>query len=281
MLAGGLIVHSPDTLRAENSPFQSPGTGRYQPSFAKLRDTLYVLDTSYLEIRLNEQAIYQHFRSGRVDRYPCSTGDPRIKDGIATRQGVFTIGGRAKRTLSQQFQVYLNYWMQFDGGIGFHGLDSRSYYRHLGKRPSSHGCVRISNETGSKLFGKVRSGMVVYVHSGSPARILKFADSSLSGLQSIYDIDPIVINRRLEAVQIGRWYDSSLHVRIAITPRKTLPKKIGVGAVNSRLVVQYPIRPVSLPVAAPVPVPRIAAALPLPAPPDGEVGEHMLSSQSD
>lgn len=281
MLAGGLIVLTPDILRAENSPFRSPGTGKYQPSFARLRDTLYVLDTSYLEIRLNEQAIYQHFRSGHVDRYPCSTGDPRIQDGIATRQGVFTIGGRSKRTLSQQFQVYLNYWMQFDGGIGFHGLDGRSYYRYLGKRPSSHGCVRISNETGGKLFGKVRSGMVVYVHGGSPARILKFADSSLSGLQSIYDIDPIVINRRVEAIQMGRWYDSTLQMRIAISPRKNLPRKIGVGAVNSKLIVQYPIRPIALPVAAPVPSHKISPALPLPVQPNGEMGEHMFSSQSD
>jgi hypothetical protein len=236
----------------------------YQPSFNKLRDTLFLLDTTYLEVRLNEQMIYQHFRSGHVDRYPCSTGDPSIKDGIATRQGIFTIGGRSKRTLSQQFQVYLNYWMQFDGGIGFHGLDTRSYYRFLGRRPSSHGCVRISNETGTKLFGNVRSGMVVYVHGGSPARILAFADSSNPGLRSIYEIDTAILNKRIDAVRGGRWYDSSLQAQVVIPSRKKLPGKIAVGTVDPRMIVQYPIRLIELPLALPQPDRKIIPAPSLP-----------------
>lgn len=236
----------------------------YEPSFNKLRDTLFLLDTTYLEVRLDEQMIYQHFRSGRVDRYPCSTGDSRIKDGIATRQGIFTIGGRAKRTLSQQFQVYLNYWMQFDGGIGFHGLDSKSYYRFLGRRPSSHGCVRISNETGTTLFGNVRSGMVVYVHGGAPARILAFADGSHPGLLSIYDIDTALLNRRIDAVRAGRWYDSSLQVRVALPPRRKLPGTVAVGSVDPTMIVQYPIKLVQLPPVLTRPDRRIAPAPSLP-----------------
>ncbi|MEO5931905.1 MAG: L,D-transpeptidase, partial [Candidatus Kapaibacterium sp.] len=108
----------------------------YHPSFGRLRDTLFVLDSSYLEVRLDRQIILHHFRSGRIDTYPCSTGTPTITDGIATRPGIFSVQSKAKKTMSQEFQVYLNYWMGFDGGIGFHGLDGRSYYRFLGKRPS-------------------------------------------------------------------------------------------------------------------------------------------------
>lgn len=262
VLLGSLAAIPGAPLAAQ--PRQPAAPDRYEPSFNRLRDTLFLLDTTYLEVRLDEQMIYQRFRSGRVDRYPCSTGDPRITDGIATRQGIFTIGGRSRKTLSQQFQVYLNYWMQFDGGIGFHGLDSKSYYRFLGRRPSSHGCVRISNETGAKLFGNVRSGMVVYVHGGSPARILAFADSSSPGLQSIYEIDTAILNRRIDAVRTGRWYDSSLQAQIVIPFRKKLPGKIAVGVVDSRMIVRYPITPRHLPIDLPRPERRIAPAASLP-----------------
>src|SRR5688500_19086287 len=132
----------------------------YNPSFGLLRDTVLVLDSTFLEVRLNEQAIYQHFRSGRVARYTCSSGDPRIKDGIATREGIYAIQWKAKKHMSQTFQCNLNYWMPFDGGIGFHGLEGRSYYRHLGRRPSSHGCVRIANETGQKILKDAPRGTV-------------------------------------------------------------------------------------------------------------------------
>lgn len=213
----------------------------YRPSYGRLRDTLFLLDTTYLEIRLDQQMIYQHFRSGRVDRYPCSTGDPRVEDAIATRPGIFTIQAKAKKALSQQFQVYLNYWMQFDGGIGIHGLQGRSYYRFLGRRVSSHGCVRISNESGAKLFSNVANGTVVFVHSGSPARTLAFADSSLSGLRVIYEIDEAVFKKRLEAVAAGRWDDPVFKERIALAPRKRVRGSIAVGSVDPKRFTQFTI----------------------------------------
>ncbi|HVZ41676.1 MAG TPA: L,D-transpeptidase [Candidatus Kapabacteria bacterium] len=223
-------------------------TASYVPSFGLLRDTVFILDTAYLEIRLDQQKILYHFRNGRVESYLCSTGTPSIEDGIATRQGIFTIQSKAKKTMSQEFQVYLNYWMGFDGGIGLHGLDHRSYYRYLGRRASSHGCVRISNETGAQLFNKVSMGTVVYVHSGSPARIIAFGDSAMSGLEPIYDIDKGVLKRRLSAVAIGRWDDSSLGARLVIPARRRLHERIDVGSVNPKLVAQYRIPVLSIPV---------------------------------
>jgi hypothetical protein len=232
----------------------------YGPSFGKLRDTLYLLDTTYLEVQLDRQMILQHFRSGRVDTYTCSTGDPRIKDGIATRPGIFTVQSKAKKTLSQEFQVYLNYWMGFDGGIGFHGLDSRSYYRHLGRRPSSHGCVRISNETGAKLFGNVRNGTPVYVHAGSPARVIAFADSTLTNLRPIDENDGDLLASRLAAVAAGRWEDPSLGQHLALPRGKRPAAKVGVGYVDPRLTVQYPLRLIAMPVIPSAPGPLLSAA---------------------
>jgi len=256
---------------------QSLLTEPYAPSFAKLRDTLYLLDTTYLEVRLDQQMIHHHFRSGRVESYPCSSGDPRIKDGIATRPGIFTVQSKAKKAMSQEFQVYLNYWMGFDGGIGFHGLDGRSYYRYLGRRASSHGCVRISNETGAKLFGNVRNGTTVYVHNGSPARVIAFADSSMPGLRPLGTDDADLLAARLSAVASGRWSDASLAERLAIPRGKRLGLKVGVGQADPRLIVQYPLKIVAVPLVLPRSRPAPSRAMFLSLQPASE--DHDLSER--
>ncbi|HVK38101.1 MAG TPA: L,D-transpeptidase [Candidatus Kapabacteria bacterium] len=205
---------------------------RYEPSFGLLRDTVLVLDSTFLEVRLNEQMIYQHFRSGRVARYSCSTGDPRIKDGIATREGIYAIQWKARKHMSQQFQVYLNYWMPFDGGIGFHGLQGRSYYRYLGRRVSSHGCVRIANETGAKIFPSAPRGTVVWVHSGSPARIVRFGDTTRGDLIIMDGVNQQLLEARMTAVLEHRAADTSLAKPVAIRPGRPFGGRIAVGRVD-------------------------------------------------
>jgi hypothetical protein len=240
----------------------------YQPSFGFLRDTIYLMDTTYLEVRLDRQMIYQHFKSGRIDAYPCSTGDPRIKDAIATREGIFAIQWRAKSHFSEEFKVNLSYWMPFNGGIGFHGLPGHSYYKYLGRRPSSHGCVRISHEAGAKLFGSTQSGTVVYVHSGSPARLLQFADTALDrSLVVLRDIDTPLLGQRLDAILEQRWDDSLLASRLVI-PRMVFNERIFVGNVNPRQVTQFRIPLIRISVRpkalvdriTPVPLPIVLAS---------------------
>jgi hypothetical protein len=221
----------------------------YDPSYLLLRDTLFVLDSSFIEVRLDQQAIYQHFRGGRVRRYLCSTGDPRIKDGIATREGIFTVQWKSKRHMSKQFEVPLNYWMPFDGGIGFHGLQGRSYYRYLGRRASSHGCVRVSNETGAQLFRDSPRGTVVLVHSGAPARVVAFGDTTMQGLRVMESVETELLRKRLRAVTTFDPEDSSLAERLAVKPRTPWPAGVGVGRVDKRAVAQKRI-----PVLSPEPI---------------------------
>lgn len=234
--------------------------GQYEPSFALLRDTLYLLDTTYLEVRIDKQMIFQHFRSGRVQSYLCSTGDPSIDDGIATREGIFSVQSKAKKHMSSQFQVYLNYWMPFDGGIGFHGLEGRSYYKYLGRRRSSHGCVRIANETGAALFKTASTGTLVYVHSGAPARVIRFGDTTMPGLQVMNEIDYPLLARRLNAVVERRWEDSSLVPRLALPARRRISGKVGAGRINPTATVQKSIPLIERPIVPPVPVLRVTPA---------------------
>ena len=227
------------------------------PNFASLRDTLYVCDSVYLEVRLDKQMIYQHFRNGSVKPYSCSTGNPRQPDAIATREGLFQIQWKSKRYMSSQFQVWLNYWMPFDGGIGFHGLDGRSYYRYLGRRPSSHGCVRISNETGKSIFASAPSGTLVFVHSGAPARVLQFADTTEEGMTIVTQEHQELLDQRLKAVLERRVEDTTLQIRLALPAGKKDFRKIALGKAGHLAPVQYTIQPIRIPLLNELPAPKV------------------------
>lgn len=194
-----------------------------------LQDTLYVLDSLYLEINLDQQEIYRHYSDGRIDSFLCSTGNDKLPQGIATRPGIFTIKGKAERHISGRFKVPMLYWMPFDGGIGFHALEGNDYYIHLGYSPSSHGCVRVSNETGDELFQTTPTGTIVYVHDGAPARILQFAGETSRDLRVLKSSDRTLLRRRLAAVIEGRLDDPALRAKLAI-PRR-FASKIDVGSI--------------------------------------------------
>lgn len=213
---------------------------RYTPSVSQLRDTIFVLDSTWVEIRLDQQRIYQHYRDGRVQTHLCSTGNPAIPEAVATRPGIFTVQSKAKRTMSAQFESWLNYWIGFDGGIGMHGLDGSSYYKYLGRRPSSHGCVRVANETGASLFRTVPMGAIVFVHNGNSARVVTFASPNDTNLTVLDRVPEKLMDQRLDAVRQGLADDSTLVTRIAIAP-KTRFRKLSIVPFNPKVMVQYPI----------------------------------------
>lgn len=164
---------------SSNAPADGDGRPAARQSFlARIRpmkDTLYTNMPSYLELRLDRQRLYRRWRNGSVDTFNVSSGTPRLAKGIETRPGVFLVQSRISWLYSLQFDSTKVFnWLGFNWGIGFHSLEGRGYYRHLGVRPSSHGCVRLAEVDAKKLFETVELGTPVYVHDGSAARIVSF-----------------------------------------------------------------------------------------------------------
>ncbi len=147
--------------------------------FIPLRDTVYILSDKYISISLNEQKAVLHYRGDSVFTYKISSGTSRISKGVDTREGIYTVQLMARAAESRQFNnCKLLWWIGFNLNIGFHGLTTNSYYRHLGVKPTSHGCVRISREDGEDLYQRVSRGTPVLVYDSIPARIFAFADKS-------------------------------------------------------------------------------------------------------
>lgn len=141
-----------------------------------LRDTVYTNENLWLELRIDEQILYIHYRDGRTKTYPVSTGNKYLSKSIESRPGLFAIFLKEEVHLSSQFNnARMNYFMPYNMGIGFHGLQATGYYGNLGIRPSSHGCIRMRNEDVRVLFNECKIGVLVLAHRGYSTRVVGFA----------------------------------------------------------------------------------------------------------
>ncbi len=141
-----------------------------------LRDTVYTNENLWLELRIDKQELYIHYRNGKVKTYNVSTGNKNLSKGIESRPGLFAIFLKEEVHLSSQFNnARMNYYMPYNMGIGFHGLPGTGYYGFLGAQPSSHGCIRMRNEDVKVLFGECKIGTLVLCHRGYSARVVAFA----------------------------------------------------------------------------------------------------------
>jgi len=197
-VAGGLAIPPPAAVLARIRP----------------RDTVYTTDSIYLEVNLKRQNVTVHFRDGSSRTFPVSSGNPYIRDGMATPAGLFTVQNKVPMAISRQFNdARLHHWIGVQGGVGFHGLDGNGYYGHLGVRPSSHGCIRMSKEEIATMYGLVHSGALIMVHNGDPARVVAFCDSTALAGATIIDSAAVhkrgLGRERLRALFEGRFWTSA------------------------------------------------------------------------
>lgn len=147
--------------------------------FVRICDTVYVPGERFIEVNLATQHATLRYRNGDTVLVPISSGRITNDGGILTPTGIFSIQSKTREAISRQFgDTKMLWWIGFNYNVGFHGLEVNSYYRHLGVRPSSHGCVRTGREAVEDLYKRVSEGDPVIVHEGNPARILAFTDTA-------------------------------------------------------------------------------------------------------
>ncbi|HEX2788038.1 MAG TPA: L,D-transpeptidase [Ignavibacteria bacterium] len=132
-----------------------------------IKDTVYTDKDMWLEVRVDKQYVYEHWRDGRVVAFPISSGNKFIHEAVEARPGLFAIFYRNEHHKSTQFSdASLYHFQTFNQGIGFHALDGTGYYGNLGVRPSSHGCIRMRHEDARQLYKDAEMGTLVIAHNG-------------------------------------------------------------------------------------------------------------------
>lgn len=175
--------------------------------FTFLRDTVYTLKPYFIEVNLATQKGFLHSRNGNVKIFGISSGTKKIEDAVDTKEGLFVIQAKLKKWYSRQFDSTLMLdWMGFNNGIGFHSLASNGYYYYLGKKKSSHGCVRISRKISKELYKIIDLGTPVLVHSGNNIINIGFADTTKDYKNYSYKEIKELIIKMYEQLYSGRYF---------------------------------------------------------------------------
>jgi hypothetical protein len=177
--------------------------------FSWIRDTVYTLMPYYIEVNLSTQKGYLYSRTAPVKEFGLSSGTSKLKDGVDTKTGLFVIQSKMEKWYSRQFDSTLMLkWMGFNWGIGFHALQGRGYYKYLGKRKSSHGCVRLTRDMAEELYTIIDEGTPVLVHEGYSAVKVAFCDSSEAFAYLRLSDLKYQLKKRLKEIYGGQYFVS-------------------------------------------------------------------------
>ena len=203
-------------------------------NFKQLRDTVYTDKDHFIEVNIATQHATLYSRDGSEFHFPISSGTKRVLKGMETKEGLFAIQWKARKQYSVQFDstVMLN-WMGFNNGIGFHVLRGKSYYKYLGKKNVSHGCVRISREDAKLIYEKVEKGTPVLVHKGNSTVKIAFTSEGESYNQYTYSETCKLLKNRYQLIYDGDYLISS-NEKILVDEKNIYSSGLPIG--NAELI---------------------------------------------
>jgi len=202
--------------------------------FKQLRDTVFTNKDYFIDVNLATQQACLYSRDGSELHFPISSGTKRVEQGMDTNEGLFAIQWKSKKQYSVQFDstVMLN-WMGFNNGIGFHALQGKSYYKYLGKKNVSHGCVRLSREDAQIVYEKVERGTPVLIHKGNNAITVAFTSEGESYNNHSYSETYKLLKERYQRLYDGNYFISS-NEKIIINEKNIYSNGLPIG--NAELI---------------------------------------------
>ena len=125
--------------------------------------------TTYAEVDLAGQHVYMIQEGALVWDAPCVTGN--LAKGYDTPAGIYSLTykqrdkvlrGAKRADGSYEYESPVDYWMPFNGGIGFHDANWRGEFGgSIYKTNGSHGCVNLPPSKAAALYELVYKGMPV------------------------------------------------------------------------------------------------------------------------
>lgn len=119
------------------------------------------IGNTYIEVDLSEQHMYYYQNGADIFESDIVSGDMRYTD-RQTPSGIYTLyykkspdvlRGKQLANGKYEYESKVNYWMPFNGGIGFHDADWQPYFG--GDRfmeGGSHGCINMPPEKAAELY---------------------------------------------------------------------------------------------------------------------------------
>ena len=128
--------------------------------------------TTYAEVDLTAQHMY-FIQNGQI-AMQCDivTGNPN--KGNATPQGMYSLYYKQKNQVlrgkkledgTYEYESPVDYWMPFNGGIGFHDASWQSAFGGVRYQTyGSHGCVNMPPASAGELYNLIQAGTPIICH---------------------------------------------------------------------------------------------------------------------
>lgn len=124
---------------------------------------------SYIEVDITRQMVWLYYEGECILETACVTGTQELHD---TPTGVYYLTYKTTNTYlrgynddGSRYSSFVNFWMPFNGGIGFHDAMWRSnfggtIYQYSG----SHGCVNLPYESAKTIYNHINNLMPIIVY---------------------------------------------------------------------------------------------------------------------
>ena len=125
---------------------------------------------TYVELDLSRQRVWMYVNGKCILDTPCVTGN--VAGGYATPPGIFYLTYKTTDTNLEgynsdgsEYSSHVNFWMPFNGGIGFHDADWRSYFGgNIYMTNGSHGCVNLPYPAARTLYNNINTSIPIILY---------------------------------------------------------------------------------------------------------------------
>jgi lipoprotein-anchoring transpeptidase ErfK/SrfK len=168
--AYGWQIDQPTEIQALMAVIRTGQSQTREPKYSKTAaDRNNDWGGTYVEADMSAQHVYMYKDGALVWDAPCVTGNVSKK--YTTPGGLFTLSykqtdrvlrGDKKADGTYEYESPVNYWMPFNGGIGFHDANWRSKFGGaIYQTNGSHGCVNLPPKKAKDLYSLVYAGIPV------------------------------------------------------------------------------------------------------------------------
>lgn len=128
------------------------------------KDDIEILPSKFIEVDIDSQTLNLYSDENIILTTDVTTGRENKYD---TRLGYFYVYYKQYDTflVGPGYKLHVDYWIPFDGGIGFHDAFWRSEFGgDIYKTNGSHGCVNMPHEAAQTLYNNIDANTRVLVH---------------------------------------------------------------------------------------------------------------------
>ena len=143
-----------------------------EPAYSQTANSYGVNDLgdTYIEVDLSEQHMYYYQNGSDIFESDFVSGNMSYAD-RQTHAGIFTLyykkspdvlRGTMKADGTYEYESEVQYWMPFDGGIGFHDASWRDEFGgDIYLTDGSHGCINLPPDNAAVLYDIIQYGVPI------------------------------------------------------------------------------------------------------------------------